>query len=55
MIIIASIMRIYAIKSYKCNISNKLYSSYKSLWNHSKEFHKNKNNNNNKKIIIIKK
>ena len=26
---------------YKCNICNKLYSSYKSLWNHTKKFHKN--------------
>ncbi len=25
-----------------CNICNKIYSSYKSLWNHNKEFHKNK-------------
>jgi hypothetical protein len=43
--------------NYKCNICNKLYSSYKSLWNHNKEFHKNNNknkhiqqNNNNKNI-----
>ncbi len=39
-----------------CNICNKIYSSYKSLWNHNKEFHKNKNNefnivNTNVKII----
>jgi hypothetical protein len=27
--------------NHKCNICNKLYSSYKSLWNHNKEFHKN--------------
>lgn len=23
----------------KCNICNKRYSSYKSLWNHNKKFH----------------
>ena len=26
---------------HTCNVCNKLYSSYKSLWNHNKEFHKN--------------
>jgi hypothetical protein len=26
--------------NHKCNICNKIYSSYKSLWNHNKEFHK---------------
>jgi hypothetical protein len=26
-----------------CNVCNKHYSSYKSLWNHTKEFHSNKN------------
>ena len=30
-----------------CNICNKQYSSYKSLWNHNKEFHSNKNKINN--------
>jgi hypothetical protein len=30
---------------HKCTICNKKYSSYKSLWNHNKEFHKNKNTN----------
>ena len=25
-----------------CNICNKKYSSYKSLWNHNKKFHNNK-------------
>ena len=30
---------------YKCNICNKLYSSYKSLWNHNKDFHNNINKN----------
>jgi hypothetical protein len=30
--------------NYICNICNKVYSSYKSLWNHNKEFHKNNNN-----------
>ncbi len=29
--------------THKCNICNKYYSSYKSLWNHNKEFHKNNN------------
>ena len=24
---------------YKCNICNKLYSSYQSLWIHNKKFH----------------
>jgi superfamily II helicase len=24
---------------YKCNICNKKYKSYKSLWNHNKKFH----------------
>ncbi len=43
--------------NYKCNFCNKLYSSYKSLWNHNKEFH-NKNiehNNSNKLCDNIKK
>jgi len=26
---------------YSCNICNKIYSSYKSLWNHNKKFHNN--------------
>ncbi len=34
-----------------CTVCNKHYSSYKSLWNHNKEFHSNKNKNN----IIIQK
>ena len=34
---------------HKCNICNKQYSSYKSLWNHNKEFHKNNNTFNGKK------
>ena len=29
-------------KEFKCNICNKFYTSYKSLWNHNKKFHKNK-------------
>ena len=29
-------------KEYKCNICNKFYASYKSLWLHTKKFHKNK-------------
>jgi len=28
-------------KEYKCNICDKLYASYKSLWLHNKKFHKN--------------
>ena len=24
---------------YKCNICNKLYKSYQSLWNHNNKFH----------------
>jgi hypothetical protein len=28
------------IDTYICNVCNKQYSSYKSLWNHNKEFHK---------------
>jgi hypothetical protein len=28
------------IKELKCIICNKLYVSYKSLWNHNKKFHK---------------
>ena len=34
---------------YMCNICNKQYSSYKSLWNHNKDFHK---INNDKKINL---
>ena len=26
---------------HSCNICNKIYSSYKSLWNHNKKFHNN--------------
>jgi hypothetical protein len=33
-------------KEFKCNICNKLYTSYKSLWNHNKLFHKNKTTSN---------
>ena len=39
---------------HKCNICNKQYSSYKSLWNHNKEFHKNNNIkvlNNSEKVL----
>ena len=28
---------------HSCNICNKIYSSYKSLWNHNKKFHNTKN------------
>jgi hypothetical protein len=30
--------------NHKCNLCNKLYSSYKSLWNHTKIFHKTRDN-----------
>lgn len=30
---------------YKCNICNKLYKSYQSLWNHNNKFHNNTNTN----------
>ena len=29
-------------KEFKCNICNKFYASYKSVWEHNKKFHKNK-------------
>jgi hypothetical protein len=32
---------------YKCNICNKNYNSYQSLWNHNKKFHNNNFKNNN--------
>ena len=32
-------------KEFKCNICNKFYASYKSLWDHNKKFHKNKATN----------
>jgi len=38
---------------YKCNICNKLYKSYKSLWNHNNKFHKNIINQNNLSITPI--
>ena len=38
---------------YKCNICNKLYSSYKSLWNHNKKFHKNNITHDNLSITPI--
>jgi hypothetical protein len=37
-----------------CNICNKQYSSYKSLWNHNKEFHKNNVNNVNNNVNDVK-
>ena len=36
---------------HKCNICNKIYSSYKTLWKHNKNIHK---NNDNKSLINIK-
>jgi hypothetical protein len=38
--------------SYICNICNKNYKSYNSLWNHNKKFHKNNINNDNIKNNI---
>ncbi len=38
------------VDKYVCNICNKLYSSYKSLWNHNKDFHKNNISNVSKNI-----
>ena len=32
-------------KEYKCNICNKMYSSYKSLWYHNYKYHKNTSTN----------
>lgn len=32
-------------RSYRCNVCNKYYSSYKSLWNHNNKFHINNNTN----------
>jgi len=52
------------VEEYKCNICNKIYSSYKSLWKHNKNIHNEKNNiltnnnsinTNNNNIISIKK
>jgi hypothetical protein len=42
------------VDDHKCNICIKQYSSYKSLWNHNKEFHKNNNIkvlNNSEKVL----
>ena len=36
---------------YKCNICNKGYTSYQSMWNHNKKFHKSNDNTNNTLII----
>jgi len=38
---------------YQCNICNKKYASYKSMWNHTTKFHNNKISNENH-IISIK-
>lgn len=35
--------------NFRCNICDKLYKSYQSLWNHNRKFH---NNNNNHNVII---
>ena len=37
---------------YRCNICNKQYSSYQSLWIHNKKFHKKDNSETNHSIII---
>lgn len=42
-------------KEYKCLFCDKLYSSYKSLWDHNKKFHKDNNINNNEDNINNKK
>jgi len=39
-------MNIIECNKYKCNICNKIYKSYQSLWNHNNKFHNNNNNNN---------
>ena len=42
------------IDNHKCNICNKTYSSYSSLWNHNKNIHKNNIINNNKNTTFCK-
>jgi hypothetical protein len=37
---------------HKCNICNKLYSSYKTLWTHNKNIHKNENVKNCHNVVI---
>jgi hypothetical protein len=39
---------------YKCDICNKIYSSYKTLWTHNKNFHKNIDIHDNKKQTFCK-
>ena len=34
-----------ALKENKCDICNKIYVSYKTLWEHRKKFHKNDSTN----------
>ena len=41
-------------RQYKCNICNKIYSSYKSLWNHNKKFHIIEDNINNISNNLLK-
>jgi len=38
--------------SFKCTQCNKLYSSYKSIWNHNKKFHKNIESNGGKNVVV---
>ena len=38
---------------HSCNLCNKYYSSYKSLWNHNNKFHKLNNNNNHNSTGIV--
>ena len=42
------------IDNHKCNICNKSYSSYSSLWNHNKNIHKNNIIHNNKNTTFCK-
>ena len=42
------------IDNHKCNICNKSYSRYSSLWNHNKNIHKNKIIYNNKNTTFYK-
>jgi hypothetical protein len=37
---------------HKCNICNKLYSSYKTLWKHNKNFHKNNKVDNSTNVLL---
>ena len=43
--------KLIKVYDYNCNVCNKEYSSYQSLWNHTKKYHKNNDNTNNTLII----